>query len=340
MRRREMGLSEESSVQRFAEFAAGLAATIGNRVRRRHLKEYCTGLLLPGERKSIEPIAAKIAPEQACAAHQSLLHFVNEADWPDQEVLSKVCQMVLPAIERHGPIEAWIIDDTSFPKKGKHSVGVARQYCGQLGKQENCQVAVSLSLANEHFSLPVRYQLYLPQSWADDADRRKAAKVPEALEFVTKPILALQLLENLAEVESLPELVIADAGYGAGTEFREQLTAMGFTYVVGVTGAVSLQMQAQAPLQAKELAMQLPSRRFRTVTWREGTNAALSSRFAAIRVHCASRAAQPSETTEEQWLLVEWPRAEVEPTRYFLITLPAVKPIKELVRPAKRRWRI
>ncbi len=225
-------------------------------------------------------------------------------------------------------------------KKGKHSVGVARQYCGQLGKQDNCQVAVSISLANEHFSLPVRYQLYLPQSWADDPQRRKHAKVPEALEFVTKPMLALQLLENLGEVGSLPELVLADAGYGASTEFREQLTAMGFTYMVGVTGTVSLQSQALAPLQAKELAMQLPSRRFRTVTWREGTNCALSSRFAAVRVHCASRAARPGEASAEQWLLIEWPKAEVEPTKYFLSTLPADTPIKELVRLAKLRWRI
>src|SRR5258707_15220357 len=130
------------------------------------------------------------------------------------------------------------------------------------------------------------------------------------------------------------------AGYGASTEFRDQLTAMGFTYVVGVTGAVSLQSQALAPLRAKELAMQLPSRRFRTLTWREGTNCALSSRFAAIRVHCASRAARPGETSAEQWLLIEWPKAEVEPTKYFLSTLPADTPIKELVRLAKLRWRI
>ena len=164
--------------------------------------------------------------------------------------------------------------------------------------------------------------------------------MPEALEFVTRPMLALQLLENLAAVESLPELVIADAGYGANTEFREQLTALGFTYVVGVTGVVSLLMQAQAPLQAKELAMQLPPRRFRTVTWREGTNAALSSRFAAIRVHCASRAARTGEACEEQWLLVEWPKQELEPTKYFFSTLPADTPIKELVRLAKLRWRI
>src|SRR5260221_6862837 len=329
-----------ASEVRFAAYVEGLVSVIGHADRAKPLRDYCLGLVMPGDRKSVEPMAALTAPERTAAQHQSLLHFVGEGGWSDEEVLSKVRELVLPQIERHGAIEAWIIDDTGHPKKGKHSVGVARQYCGQLGKQDNCQVAVSVSLANERFSLPVRYQLYLPQSWADDADRRKAAKVPEALEFVTKPMLALQLLENLAEVKSLPELVIADAGYGAGTEFREQLTAMGFTYVVGVAGAVSLQMQAQAALQAKELAMQLPSRRFRTVTWREGTNAALSSRFAAIRVHCASRAAQPSETAEEQWLLVEWPSEELEPTKYFLSTLPADTPIKELVRIAKLRWRI
>src|SRR5882757_4298873 len=325
----------EESESRFAVFVERLSDVIGHRDRAGPLRDYCAGLLAGGERKSVEPLAAITAPARVSAQHQSLLHFVGQAPWSDEAVLGKIRELTLPLLEKHGSPEALIIDDTGVPKKGKHSVGVARQYCGQLGKQDNCQVAVSVSLANERFSLPVRYQLYLPQSWADDADRRKAAKVPEALEFVTKPMLALQLLENLAEVESLPELVIADAGYGAGTEFREQLTAMGFTYVVGVTGAVSLQMQAQAPLQAKELAMQLPSRRFRTVTWREGTNAALSSRFAAVGVHCASRAAQPSETAEEQWLLVEWPREEVEPTKYFLSTLPADTPIKELVRLAK-----
>jgi SRSO17 transposase len=264
------------------------------------------------------------------------LHFAFEA-----AVLDAVRGYALERISRRaGSPEALIIDDTGFPKKGKHSVGVARQYCGQLGKQDNCQVAVSISMANERFSLPVRYQMYLPKSWADDQQRRSHAKVPEELEFVTKPMLALQLLEDLGDVRSLPELVLADAGYGTNTEFREQLTAMGFTYVVGVTGAVSLQMQAQAALQAKELAMQLPSRRFRTLTWREGTNRALSSRFAAARVHCTSRAAVADGPSEEQWLLIEWPKEEVEPTKYFLSTLPADTPIKELVRLAKLRWRI
>ena len=291
----------ETTSKRFEEYVSLMAQSLGHADRVEPFRGYCTGLMLPVKRKSVEPMAAHLSPDRVRSEHQRLHHFVADAPWSDQAVLDTVRGYVLERVSRRaGSPEALIIDDTGVPKKGKHSVGVARQYCGQLGKQDNCQVAVSVSLANERFSLPVRYQLYLPQSWADDADRRKAAKVPEALEFVTKPMLALQLLENLAEVESLPELVIADAGYGAGTEFREQLTAMGFTYVVGVTGAVSLQMQAQAPLQAKELAMQLPSRRFRTVTWREGTNAALSSRFAAIRVHCTSRAAQPADTLEEQ----------------------------------------
>ncbi|MEM5317011.1 IS701 family transposase [Paraburkholderia sp. JHI869] len=331
----------ELSTKRFEEYVSLMAQSLGHADRVEPFRGYCTGLMLPVKRKSVEPMAAHLSPDRVRSEHQRLHHFVADAPWSDRAVLDTVCRYVLERVRRRaGSPEALIIDDTGFPKKGTHSVGVARQYCGQLGKQDNCQVAVSVSLANDHFSLPVCYQLYLPQSWADDLQRRKQAKVPEPLEFVTKPMLALQLLENLGEVESLPELVLADAGYGASTEFREQLTAMGFTYVVGVTGAVGVQFEGQPPLQAKELAMQLPSRRYRTVTWREGTNRALSSRFAAIRIHCASRATRRTEATDEQWLLIEWPTGEVEPTKYFLSTLSADTPIRELVRLAKLRWRI
>jgi SRSO17 transposase len=141
------------------------------------------GLLLPGERKSVEPMAAITAPSRTSAQHQSLLHFVGESRWLDDDVLTKVREMVQPAIERGGAIEAWIVDDTGFPKKGKHSVGVARQYCGQLGKQDNCQVAVSLSIANHHASLPIAYRLYLPREWAEDISRRHKARVPDEIEF-------------------------------------------------------------------------------------------------------------------------------------------------------------
>ena len=154
-----MGLQEQSSEARFSTYIEELVSVIGHADRAKSLRDYCQGLMLPCERKSVEPMAAVTAPERTAAQHQSLLHFVGEGRWSDERLLAKVREMVLPAIERHGPIEAWIIDDTGFPKKGTHSVGVARQYCGQLGKQDNCQVAVSLSLANAHASLPVAYRL-------------------------------------------------------------------------------------------------------------------------------------------------------------------------------------
>jgi SRSO17 transposase len=161
------------SESRFSAFVEKLVSVIGHADRARPLFDYCIGLIMPGERKSVEPMAAVTAPDRTAAQHQSLLHFVGQSPWSDEGVLAKVGEMVLPAIERHGPIEAWIIDDTGFPKKGAHSVGVARQYCGQLGKQDNCQVAVSLSLANHHASLPTMYRLYLPPEWAADKKHRR-----------------------------------------------------------------------------------------------------------------------------------------------------------------------
>lgn len=136
-------------------------------------------------------MTARVAPAQVQAKHQSLHHLVAKADWSDEAVLRVVRQQVLPAIERHDAIRAWIIDDTAFPKKGTHSVGVARQYCGQLGKQDNCQVAVSLSVTNDHASLPIAYRLYLPQAWANDPDRRRRSGVPDDVTFQTKPQIAL-----------------------------------------------------------------------------------------------------------------------------------------------------
>src|SRR5713226_5609273 len=175
-----MGLHEAKDIEsRFTRYVEGLVSVIGHADRAVPLHDYCLGLVMPGERKSVEPMAAITAPGRTAAQHQSLPHFVGQGGWSDAEVLDKVREMVLPRIERHGPIRAWIIDDTSFPKKGRHSVGVAHQYCGQLGKQANCQVAVSLSIANDAASLPVAYRLYLPKDWAEDAARRSKVGVPE-----------------------------------------------------------------------------------------------------------------------------------------------------------------
>jgi SRSO17 transposase len=354
-----------TATERFEQYVSLIAQQLGHADRVEPFRGYCTGLLLPVQRKSIEPMAAHLAPTRVRSEHQRLHHFVADAAWSDDAVLAAVRDYVLEQVApRAGKPEALLIDDTGFPKQGRHSVGVARQYCGQLGKQDNCQVAVSVSLANEQYSLPVAYRLYLPKEWAADPARRSAAKVPDTVAFATKPALALQLLEQLKSVDGLPKVIVVDAGYGVDTAFRQKLTTLGFTYVVGITGAVSVWPEGQAPLppkpwsgrgrkttllrrdaehqprSVKALALQLSPRRLHTVTWREGTNDALSSRFAAVRVRCAHRDYWRAEQHPEQWLLIEWPRGEAEPTKYFLSTLPAATALKELVRVAKLRWRI
>src|SRR5436189_1265472 len=181
--------------QRFAAYVERLAGVLGHRDRHEPLRAYITGLCLPGERKSVEPMAARVDPRHVRARHQSMHHFVADAPWDGAEVLRVARDWVLAPMVRHGPVAAWIVDDTGFPKKGEHSVGVARQYCGQLGKQDNCQVAVSISLASEMASVPVAYRLYLPKQWAHDRARRRQAGVPPEVRFATKGQIALAQLE-------------------------------------------------------------------------------------------------------------------------------------------------
>jgi SRSO17 transposase len=354
----------ETSESRFAAYVEMLASALGHADRVAPLKAYCTGLLLPGERKSVEPMAARVEPGRVQAAHQSLHHFVAKADWSDDAVLGVVRAQALAALERQGPIRAWIVDDTGFPKKGKHSVGVARQYCGQLGKQDNCQVAVSLSVATEQASLPVAYQLYLPETWANDADRRAKAGVPEDVIFLTKPEIALAQIRATLDAGVSPGVVLADAGYGNDTSFRTGLTELSLTYVVGVQSSIRLwppdtqplppkpwsgrgrppslvrRQPGHAPVSAKELAQALPEDAWRRVTWREGSKAQLASRFAAVRVRPAHRDYWRSAPRAEEWFLIEWPHDEVEPTKYWLSTLPGNTGLADLVDQAKLRWRI
>ena len=360
-----MGLGEtDGSELRFAGYVEGLASVIGHKDRIGPLRDYCTGLMLPCERKSVEPMAAVTAPARTAAQHQSLLHFVGEGGWSDAAVLAKVSELVLPAIERAGPIEAWIIDDTSFPKQGRHSVGVARQYCGQLGKQDNCQVAVSLSLANHHASLPVAWRLYLPQEWAADRARRRKVHVPEEIEFATKPEIALDQL-RFACAAGLPRgVVLFDAGYGNNSALRSEITTLDLTYVAGILPTTTVWAPGTAPLppkrwsgrgrrptrlrrdakhrpvSVKELALGLSRRAWRTVEWREGSAEPLASRFARVRVRVAHHDEQRSEQHAPEWLLIEWPKGEAEPTKYWLSTLADDIAFDRLVDIAKLRWRI
>ena len=342
---------------RFAEYVAGLGSVIGYAERARPLRDYCTGLMLPGERKSVEPMAARTAPAKTAAQHQSLLHFVANAAWSDEDVLAKVREMVLPAIEKSGPIKAWIIDDTSFPKQGKHSVGVHHQYCGQLGKQANCQVAVSLSIANHAASLPVAYRLYLPEAWTKDRARRKKAGVPKEIKFKTKPQIALEQMRWACE-SGLPRgVALMDSAYGRDSRLRAGMTELGVPYVVGILQGTLMWRPGTTPrrmdkplnntgrrdepdlVSAKKVALGLPKRAWRMVTWREGSADRLSSRFARVRLRVGYNKLIPA-TLSPEWLLIEWPEGEAEPTKYWLSTLPENVSFQQLVDFAKLRWRI
>src|SRR5436190_4039663 len=206
---------------------------------------------MPAERKSVEPMAAVTAPARVEAQHQSLLHFVANAPWSDEAMLAKVREIVLPEMTRTEPVAAWIIDDTGFPKKGRHSVGVGRQYCGQLGKQDNCQVAVSLSLANHAARLPVSYRLYLPRDWAEDPARRAKAGVPEEIAFRTKPEIALDQLRAAAEAGLPRGVAVMDAAYGKDTDFRTGVSALGLRYVAAVLSSTTVWPPGTGPLPPK-----------------------------------------------------------------------------------------
>lgn len=349
---------------KFERYMSHLCGQLGHADRRAGFIEYSRGLMLPIERKSIEPLAAHIDPWHVSAKHQSLHHVVAKSNWSDEAVLGGVREWVSPALKlARGSY--WIVDDTGFAKKGQHSVGVGRQYCGQLGKQDNCQVAVSLSLASDLGSLPIAFRLYLPEEWASDKRRREKAGVPAEIGFATKPQIALEQIRS-AKAAGVPVgIVLADCGYGNSIEFRESLDEIGLKYCVGVQPSTTVWTGERAPLppkikktgrgrpptrlrrarghepfSVKALAFQLPARAWRTLTWRQGSNAPLRSRFTALRVRAAHQDWRRGEMRDEQWLLIDWPTSESEPFHYWLCTLPMTATLRTLVRTAMMRWRI
>jgi SRSO17 transposase len=332
-------------VESFAAYVGELASVIGHVGRVAPLHDYCAGLLASEGRRSVEPMAALTAPAEVSVQHQRLLHFVGEADWSDARVLMKVRQLVVPVIEEGEPIKAWIIDDTSYPKQGNHSVGVHHQYCGQLGKQANCQAAVTLSIANHRASLPIAHQLYLPKAWATDAARRRKAHVPKTVRFMTKPQIALVQITAALKAGVAPGVVLMDASYGTNAGLRFGIAVLGLTYAGAIVPTVKVCAVAepQQRVSVKTLALRLPKHAWRTITWREGSAEKLTSRFARVRVRIApskgarelGAAGHPEET-----LLIEWPPGEAAPTKYWLSNLPAKTKFRDLVDITKMRWRI
>ncbi len=353
-----MGNGLEARFERYCEV---MVSALSHADRATPARWYLKGLMLPGGRKSVEPMAARVHPADVRSAHQSMHHLVADADWQDAALLAAVAGEVLPGLTRSGKAACvWIVDDTGLPKKGTHSVGVARQYCGQLGKTDNCQVAVSLSLATARGSLPLGYRLYLPREWSNDPSRCKAAGVPAAIDFATKGELAWSQIEAALAAGIPRGPLLADAGYGDESALRDRLTLAGIPYAVGIRPATAVWWGKYQPAQApaapgrgrprtrrsrdathppigvRELARALPQESFRTVTWRQGTAQALRSRFARVRVNAAHR----DRPRQAEWLIIEWPKGEAEPSHYWLSTLPEAIAFKELVATLKARWRI
>ncbi|MBI4908444.1 MAG: IS701 family transposase [Acidobacteria bacterium] len=299
--------------RRLAAYLDTLATAVGHADRHAPFRNYCKGLLLPCERKSIEPMAALLQPDAVQRMRQSLHHFVSQAPWSDDAVLEQVRNQVLPHMQRNGPVVAWIVEDTAFPKQGRHSVGVARQFSSELDKKANCQLAVSLSLATWNASLPVAYRLFLPEQWT--------LHHPQDGPFQTKPEIALAQIRAARESGVPQGVVLAADDFGANAKFRAALTDLRLPYMVNVTATTG---------KVRQIAMKLPPESFRIVAWRQDTPYEFRSRFAAVRVSIT-----PGST---EWLLIEWPDCESEPSRYWLSTMPAKTSLIALVKMAKHRW--
>jgi SRSO17 transposase len=334
---------ELGMTHRLAAYLGELTTVVGHANRVRPLMDYCGGLLVTEGRRNAETMAVVTKPSHVSAQHQKLMHVVANSEWSDEQMLAKVRELVVPPMTRRGLIEAWIIDDTSFPKQGRHSVGVHHQYCGQLGKQANCQATVTLSIANHHASLPIAYRLYLPRAWADDKARRKKAHVPASIRFKTKPQIALEQIRAALLAGVAPGVVLMDAGYGNNSILRQAIRALGLTYVAAILSTTKVRPVRQDDpkpprVSVEALALSLPKRAWRTVAWREGTNKKLRSRFARVRVRVSP--IRGEARFAEETLLIEWPKSEDKPIKYWLATVDPDMSLRRLVDLAKLRWRI
>ena len=346
---------DDAMERRLGEFLNG---RIGQHLARREQKEsfalYAHGILGDGERKSVEPIAARAtgggddeeAAGPACERMQArLLNFLRLSPWDDRSVRREAARYVIEELEKQEPVTTWIVDDTGFPKQGKHSVGVQRQYSGTLGKVGNCQIGVSLTIATKHEHVPIDFALYMPKSWTEDVARREKARVPNDLVFKTKPDLALELITRAVEDKIPGDIVLVDAAYGGSSDFRNTVRVFGLDLGVAVSASMKVwaldkvDRRHGAPLTAQELGVDLGLRAFRRLTWRDGPGGKLSSRFAFRRVKVAHDDGTAAGDREPMWLVIEWPEGEPKPTKFILTTLPRRMTKKQIVRVVKERWR-
>lgn len=341
-------LVDAAAEERLEKYVQQIGSLLGRKDRRESFALYAMGLIGDGERKSIEPIAARACadPEMVPAMEARLGHFLNDSPWSDARLRAFAAEYALEEITRNAPITTWIVDDTGFLKQGTHSVGVQRQYTGSAGKTANCQVAVSLSVATRDAHLPIDFELYLPESWTNDAARRAEARIPDDIVFETKLDLALKMIRR-AVAANLPRgVVLVDTAYGNSNEFRLELRSLGLDYAVAIQAPTKvwrldrLDRCRGDAISARDLAAKLGPKKFRRTTWRKGTRHDLSARFAAVRVACAYHDPNISPSDREGlWLIIEWPDGEAEPTKFYLSSLPVTTSRRKLIAIIKERYR-
>ena len=335
------------------EFAEQMYAPLVRCDQRAKAEQYVRGLLLEGRRKSIQPMAARLADGD----EQGLQQFITDSPWDDRPVRRRLARRMTAEIEPDG----WVVDDTALPKDGRFSPGVARQYCGALGKTANCQVIVSVNAVTDRASCPLDWRLFVPEEWDADAERRKRAKIPEQVRHREKWRLAVDVLDELLDWGLQRRVVQADGGYGDITAFRVALEQRELEYVVQVKGATSAHPQDAAPVTpAYQGRGRRPKARYpdkptslralvlaagpdaaQPVSWREGDRGPLTSRFVCLRVRPANDAQRQDDgVLPERWLLAEWPKDNDEPVKYWLSNPPPDTPLVRLVHLAKLRWRI
>lgn len=341
---------------RLVAFAEEMFEPLARTDQRRWGEVYLRGLMLDGRRKSIEPMAARLPDGD----EQCLQQFVNQSPWAWEPVRERLAKRMAAELDPDG----WVIDDTGFPKAGRFSVGVARQYSGTLGKVANCQIGVSVNAVSDAASCPLDWRLFLPEAWDEDGERRKQAHLPPEERHRPKWQLALEMVDELRGwgLEAAP--ILADAAYGEVTDFRRGLEERELEYVVQVKGATSAYAEEvrperppwkgqgrppkaryrERPSSLQKLALAAGPGALREVAWREGSRGRrLRSRFLALRVRPANvglrRAARDSELPL-RWLVIEWPQGAEEPTKYWLSNLPEETSLDKLVALAKLRWRI
>jgi SRSO17 transposase len=340
-------ISELGTAYRLEQYFERIGSRLKDRRKRESFAMYAFGILGDGERKSAEPIAARACadPARTAAVHQKLLYFLALSSWDDRAVRREALRYAVEAVEKREPVTTWIVDDTGFLKQGEHSVGVQRQYTGSAGKITNCQIGVSLAVATSSEQLAVDFELYLPESWTEDAARCREARIPAEVKFKTKIELALDMIQRAKQDEIPGNIILADSAYGDSTEFRNTVRQLGFDFAVGVLptlGVVRLDRDGRIntkPQSAAEVVASLPKSAFRKVTWRNGTKDKLCSRFCFVRVKTTHDDGIPLAIRESLWLIAEWPEGEKEPSKFMLTTLPRRMTKKEIVRLIKERWR-